>query len=238
MSEAIIRYRGVIITISIALTVLAALMLPRLEISPSLDQYVPEHLENKTYLKQLNEIFGSSEVILVMLHSDDVLTPATMERLKSMVDDLREVEGIDRVISPFDAREISVEDGFMIMDPLLEEIPTDPAGEEQLKEEIRNNKMASRFFADDFSLVSMMLIKNADTPDTIIDQIEEVLATHPGDEEVLLGGLPYITYSIKGNIISDMSLLVPLALILMVVMLYSFFREWRGVILPFIIVAS
>ena len=237
MSEAIIRYRGVIITISIALTVLAALMLPRLEISPSLDQYVPEHLENKTYLKQLNEIFGSSEVILVMLHSDDVLTPATMERLKSMVDDLREVEGIDRVISPFDAREISVEDGFMIMDPLLEEIPTDPAGEEQLKEEIRNNKMASRFFADDFSLVSMMLIKNADTPDTIIDQIEEVLATHPGDEEVLLGGLPYITYSIKGNIISDMSLLVPLALILMVVMLYSFFREWRGVILPFIIVA-
>jgi predicted RND superfamily exporter protein len=237
MSEVIIRYRGVIITISIALTVLAALMLPRLEISPSLDQYVPEQLENKTYLKELNKIFGSSEMILVMLHSGDVVNSQTLDRLKVMTEDLGELEGIDRVISPFEAREISVEDGFMMMVPFLDEVPEDQAGKERLKEQIRSNKMASRFFADDFSLVSMILIKDADTPDTIVAQIEEILARHPGDEEVLLGGLPYITYSIKGNIISDMSLLVPLALILMVAMLYSFFREWRGVILPFIIVA-
>ncbi|MGW8317058.1 MAG: efflux RND transporter permease subunit [Bacteroidales bacterium] len=237
MSEVIIRYRGIIVTISVVLTVLAALMLPRLKISPSLDEYVPEHLENKTYLKELNKIFGSSEVILVMLHSNDVIDPETFDRLKGMAEDLAELEGIDRVISPFEAREISYEDGFMLMDPFLDTVPADQAGRAQLKEEIRGNKMASRFFADDFSLVSMILIKNADTPDTIIEEIQHTLDKHPGKEEVLLGGLPFITYSIKGNIKSDMSLLIPLALILMVAMLYSFFREWRGVILPFIIVA-
>ncbi len=224
-------------TLSIALTVLAALLLPRLEISPSLDQYVPDHLENKTHLRELNGIFGSSEMILVMLHSGDVVDRGTLDRLRAMVDDLGELEGIDRVISPFDAREISYEDGFMLMEPFLDDIPSDQSAKAQLKERIRDNKMASRFFADDFSLVSMILIKNTDTPDTIIEEIEEVLSGHPGEEEVLMGGLPFITYSIKGNIRSDMSLLVPLALILMVAMLYSFFREWRGVIMPFIIVA-
>lgn len=237
MSELIIRYRGIIVTISIALTVLAALMLPRLEISSSLDQYVPEHLENKTYLKELNEIFGSSEMILVMLHTGDVVDPGTLDRLRAMGSDLAALEGIDRVISPFDAREISNEDGFMLMEPFLDDVPVSHAGREQLKGRIRNNKMASRFFADDFSLVSMILIKDADTPDTIVEEIENIIREHPGREEVLLGGLPFITYSIKGNIRRDMSLLVPLALILMVAMLYSFFREWRGVILPFIIVA-
>ena len=64
-----------------------------------------------------------------------------------------------------------------------------------------------------------------------------MIAWHPGNEEVLIGGLPYIRYSISGNIRSDMMVLVPLALLLMVGMLYFFFREWKGVFMPFIIVA-
>ena len=97
--------------------------------------------------------------------------------------------------------------------------------------------MANRFFADDFSLVSLIMIQDPDTPDKIIEDIRAVIESNPGEEEVLLGGLPFITYSIQGSIKSDMTLLIPLALLLMVAMLYSFFREWKGVIMPFIIVA-
>jgi predicted RND superfamily exporter protein len=212
-------------------------MLPRLEISPGLDQYVPKHLEHKQYLRELNEIFGSSEMILVMMQASDVVNSHSLGRLKAMADDLDQLDGIERVVSPFDAREILYEDGFMLMESFLEEIPEDTSGREELKKRINQNKMADRFFSDDFTLVSLILAKASDTQDTIVEQIEKVIADHPGEEDVLLGGLPYITYSIKGNIKSDMSLLIPLALILMVTMLYSFFREWRGVLMPFLIVA-
>jgi predicted RND superfamily exporter protein len=123
MSEIIIRYRNLIIGIAIALSLMSLLMLPRLEISPNLDEYVPEHLENVQHLKELNAIFGSTETILVMLHSEDVLQPSTMDRLSAIAKDLGKVEGIDAVISPIDSREIYVEDGFMMMDPILDEIP-------------------------------------------------------------------------------------------------------------------
>jgi predicted RND superfamily exporter protein len=212
-------------------------MLPRLEISPGLDQYVPEHLEHKTYLKALNEVFGSSEIILLMLRSEDVVNENSLARLRSLADSLGQVDGIERVVSPFDAREILFEEGFMLMEPFLDEIPADRQEIEAFKLRINNNKMADRFFADDFSLVSVILAKDPDAPDEIIEEIREVISAHPGEEEVLLGGLPFITYSIKGNIKSDMSLLIPLALVLMVGMLYSFFREWRGVLMPFLIVA-
>ena len=138
---------------------------------------------------------------------------------------------------PFDAKEISYDDGFMLMDPLLDGESLDAIDYNSLQGRIADNPMASRFFSEDFSLVSLILTKNTDTPDAIIEEIQAVIDQHPGNEEVLIGGLPYILYSISGNIKSDMKVLVPLALLLMVGMLYFFFREWKGVYLPFIVVA-
>lgn len=237
MSERLIKYRGFIVITSLVLTLLSLFLLPRLEINPNLDKYVPDRLENKTYLRELNSIFGSSEMILVMLGTDDVVNATTLERLRVLADELSQVEGIDRCISPFDAQEISFEDGFMLMEPFMDEDSPDISDPESLISRIEANQMASRFFAKDFSLVSLILTKNQDTPDTVIEELRAVIDQHPGDEEVLIGGLPFIRYSISGNIRSDMIVLVPLALILMVTMLYFFFRQWRGVLLPFIIVA-
>ena len=159
MPERIIKYRRLIVILAIAITVLAGLMLPRLEINPDLDKYVPDHIENKAYLKELNSIFGSTEMILVMLHADDVVNAATLERLRALSKDLCQVEGIYTCVSPFDAREISYDDGFMLMDPLLEEESLDASDYESLKTRIAANPMASRFFSEDFSLVSMLLTK-------------------------------------------------------------------------------
>jgi predicted RND superfamily exporter protein len=237
MPESIIKYRRYIILASLALTVLAGLMLPRLEVNPNLDDYVPDRLENKGYLKELNSIFGSSELILVMLHTGDVLNATTLDRLRALSEDLCQVEGISDCVSPFDAKEISYEDGFMLMEALFEEASPEPIDYKSLRSRIENNPMASRFFSEDFSLVSLVLTKSLDTPDTVIDEIRAVIDGHPGEEEVFIGGLPYIRYSISGNIKSDMMVLVPLALILMVGMLYFFFREWKGVYMPFLVVS-
>ena len=102
LSRRIIKYRGLIVTVSVALTLLAALMLPRLEISPSLDEYVPDHLGNKTYLKELNEIFSGSKMIHRMGSAPDVVNASTIGRLKAMAGELSKLEGIERVVSPFD----------------------------------------------------------------------------------------------------------------------------------------
>ena len=236
MQDRIIQFRHIIVIAAIVMTLLALLMIPRLTVNPNLDKYVPDHIENKVYLRKLDSIFGGSETILVMLHAEDVVNVSTLDRLKSMAADLVQMEGIDRCLSPFDALEISYEDGFMLMEPFLEELPDNITDYEPIKASIAANSMASRFFADDFSLVSLILTKNSHTSDTIIDEIKEVITKHPGSEEVLIGGLPYIRYSISGNIKSDMKVLVPLAMLLMVFMLYFSFREWKGVFMPFIIV--
>jgi predicted RND superfamily exporter protein len=236
MKDKIIPLRLAIVIGAVALTMLSGLLIPRLEVNPSLNEFVPENSEHKVHLRKLDSIYGGSEVMLVMLSSDDVIKTSTLERLRSLADELGRIEGIDRCISPYDATEISYEDGFMVMDPFMENLPGEGGDPAAFKTRIRENRMASQFFSDDFSLVSIILSKNVQTSDSVIDEIKGVIANHPGGEEVLIGGLPYIRYSITGNIKNDLIVLIPLAMFLMVFMLYVSFREWKGVFMPFIIV--
>lgn len=235
--QKLITYRLPIILGSLLITLMSAFLLPRLEISPDLSEYVPDHLENKRHLRELDSIFGSTEMIIVMLQAEDVLREHTLARLSQLKDSLEQVEGIGRCITPFDSREISMEGGFMRMDPLFEDLNWEAMDLEAFRARVASNQMASRFFSDDFSLVSLLLTKDKKAPESIVEEIHRICESVEGEEEVVIGGLPFILYSISGNIRKDMVLLVPLALLLMVGMLYFFFREWKGVILPFLIVS-
>ncbi len=238
MNHWLIKYRLPIVILFIGITLISLFFITRLEVNPNLDSYVPDNIENEIYIRQLDSIFGGSEMLLLILEADDVVKPSTLKRLKLIADGLDDLEGIDRCISPFDAQDISIDDGFIQIEPFLDSIPEDPAASQLLKSKIIANGMASRFFyVDDFSLVSLILIKNSQWSDKLmIDKINNVLANNPGPEKVMMGGLPYIRYAISENIKKDMLVLLPVALILMVIMLYASFREWKGVLMPFIVV--
>lgn len=236
MRDKIIRYRSLIVIIPVIITILSLFAFPKLKVNANVDDYVPDSIKNKVYLKKLDSIFGGSEMILIMLQTEDVVNSGTLKRLESLTTDLVKIEGIDRCISPFDAQEISYEDGLMSMDPFFEKLPDNSTDYNALKKKIRTNSMTNRFFSEDFSLVSLVLTKNTKTPDVIIEKIKEVIQNHPGTEEALIGGLPFIRYSIAGNIQTDLVVLLPIAMLLMVFMLYFSFREWKGVFMPFIIV--
>ena len=238
MNYWLIKYRLIIIIVSVGISLLSLLLFPRLKINPDLDSYLPEHSENIINTRKLDSIFGSGEMIMVLLKGEDVVNGSTLERFKALTEDLGQLEGIDRCISPFDAQEISTLDGFIQMDPVLDELPSSPEAFEELRSKIRDNRMASRFFAvDDFSVVSMILLTDSQySDDLLIKGIREVIKNHPGPEEVLLGGMPYIRYSITQSIDHDLAILLPVAILLMVAMLYISFKEWKGIIMPFVIV--
>ena len=123
-----IKYRLGLLIALIGITVGALALFPRLEIDPDLDNYVPAELANRVNMNVMDSIFGASEMILVMLQDDDVINRSTLQRLKSLSEELANLEGIDRSVSPFDAQSISTEDGFIVMKPFLKTIPEDQAG--------------------------------------------------------------------------------------------------------------
>ncbi len=61
----------------IGISIFSIFLLPRLEVNPNLDRYIPEKSDNRIFTQQLDSIFGGSEMILVMLQAEDVVNQAT-----------------------------------------------------------------------------------------------------------------------------------------------------------------
>lgn len=238
MNHWLIRYRLPVVILFVGITLLSLLFIPKLEVDPDLEKYVPEHLGVKKHLKELDSIFGGNEMIMIMLEHEDVINHATLTRFEVLGEEFDKLEGVERVISPLDAQSIAMQDGFILMDPVFETLPENQADCEKLKSKIATNSMAKTFFSeDDFSVISMMLIMNTSySDDLLVSQIDSVIALNPGSEEVLMGGLPYVRYSIGKNINKDLAVLLPIALILMVFILYASFKEKKGFLLPFSVV--
>ncbi|MCT4589459.1 MAG: MMPL family transporter [Carboxylicivirga sp.] len=238
MKKIIGRYKYWVIFITIFITILSATQLTQLRINPGFEKYIPAHVGNRAFINELNNIFGGSEKVMLILNSEDnILNAKSYHRLEQLTIKLKELDGIENCLSILDAIEFNYVDGFSEINPLISDIPNNLAEKDFLKRKILKNPMGKRFVSDDFKATAIILTKsNAIADNVLIPSIEKVIDTTPGKEEIYVGGLSYIRQSIKSYIKSDLVFLLPLALILMIVMLYFSFREWKGVILPFLIV--
>lgn len=232
------KYRNFLITVVVVLALLSILQIPKLSINPGFDDYIPENIGNRAYLNRLDSIFGGNEKILLILRNDEgVLNQKSYERVKLLADKLQKTSGIENTLSLHDVIEIKEEDGFTIIEPLVTDVPTNQDALDSLKQKIVQNEMSQRLVSSDFTATAIVLTKSDDIDDqTVITGIEQVIDETPGRDKVLLGGLSYIRNSIKSYIKKDLVTLLPTALILMILMLYLFFREWKGVVLPFLVV--
>ena len=233
------KYKGLFIGITVLLMAISAMQIPNLTIDSGFNDYIPGEVGNKAYLNEIDSIFGGNEKILLILTKDsDIVNQKTFERIKNLTTDLEKTDGIEHCMSLKDVIEIRLdEDGITSFDPILTEIPSDPEKKEILQKQILNNEMGSRFVSKDLTSTAIILTKTDSIADNlVISAIQKVINENQGSEKVYIGGLSYIRQNIKYCIKKDLSLLLPLALLMMIIMLYFSFREWKGIILPFMVV--
>ena len=238
MNTLIRKYRLPLVISIVLLAIYSVSQFSKLTINPSFNEYIPSNVGNRAYLKKLDSIFGGNEKIMLILTSEnDIINQNSFERMRGLSEDLQDLEGIEACLSLFDVIDIKLEDGITNMDPIVDEIPSDEKELDELKRNILNNSMGKRFVSSDLTSTAIILTKSNDIEDNkIIPAIQNTIENNPGDEKIYVGGLSYIRYSIKSYIKKDLVTLLPAALIFMVLMLYLSFKEWKGVLLPFIVV--
>ncbi|WP_238480319.1 efflux RND transporter permease subunit [Mangrovibacterium lignilyticum] len=238
METLIKKYRFLLLAGIIVLAALSFMQFDKLRINPSFNDYIPSDVGNRAYMQKLDSIFGGNEKIMLIITNDDgIINPESYSHLVHLTDELADVDGVERSLSLRDVLEIKLEDGFTSFDPIIHEIPADSTALRNLENRLLNNEMGKRFVSADLTATAIILSKSNDVADNqIIPAIQEVLLQNPGKDQVYIGGLSYIRQSIKSYIKTDLVTLLPAALILMILMLYFSFKEWKGVVLPFVVV--
>ena len=234
----IIKYRWPIIILSLLAAGFFGFQIFRAEINPDLESYIYEGMPSRINTSMIEEIFGGDEMVMILFETDDVLNKETLSRVKEVNKQLKEVPGIDETLSLFDAKNIKGKDGAMFVDPAIRRLPRTPDGWTRLRKELKENELVHKVLvSEDFTITSIIATLEYQALDEeIVEAIEQVLEEYPGDEVSYIGGLPYIKAIVAREMAGELKLLMGIGLGIMLVMLFFFFREARGVLLPFIVV--
>jgi hydrophobe/amphiphile efflux-3 (HAE3) family protein len=238
LADMIVKLRWVIIPVFILVTAFFATRIPKAEIESDLKAMLPSDLPSRLNTEEIDELFGGTEMLMLIIKADDVLEPETLQRTEAISKQMKRIKGVDKVLSLFELKNIKGEEGAMIVNPAVKRIPRNEEQKKELRREIMDNDLVyGSVVSKDFSLTAVVALLKTDVEDSyIVGEVEKLIEENPGKEEVVTGGLPNTRVLVAKSIQRDFRKLIPLALLIMLVFLFICFRQLRGVLLPFAVV--
>ncbi len=237
-ADLIIKFRWLIIVGFIGITMFFASQIPKAKLNPDMMTYMPEDMPSRINKQKIEDLFGGTEMLMVLIKTDDVLKPETLKRVKKLSKQVKRVKGVNKVLSLFGLKYIRSEDGAMVVDPAVKRLPKTKEQRERLRDEIRDNDIVyGNVVSEDFTVTAVIaMVEPGASDEYLLGEVQKIIAKNPGEEEVVIGGTPYSRFSTGMSTKKDLERLLPVALLIMLIFLYFCFKQLRGVLLPFLVV--
>ena len=185
--------------------------------------------------------FGDDEIYAVALTCDDVFTPACLGVLDRASERVARLDGVRSVSSLTDVTSFRwVEaDEWIEIRPFIDDVPSDPAMLADLRARALADPVYRRTLVADDGRAAALNVRFHDMDDAtfLASGLDARVASILGEEAGAgarhhVAGRPHVKVHVYRGIVRDLLLLVPIALGVMAVVLFAFFRTGRGVALP------
>lgn len=237
----IVLHPGISFAAILVVTALLATGLPRLRIEVSAEDLMTADSPSGKLYDEARRKFGSDDLTLVMVKADDVFTKPVLEAVRRLTNEGRKLEGVRSVTSLATVANLRGTADSLDTDPLLPAVvPGDAATLADMKREaLRNPLFAGNIVAKDARATAVLLHTQVPDGDVAYNQrfaaaLEEILANVGRDTglEVWQVGGPYTKVTLTEFVAQDQARLFPLALVLLLGVLFSMFRAWHAVFIP------
>ena len=162
----VVRYRWWIIIATILIVLLSVVRLFQIKTNPDLWSYLPDTMLSRQNSKQIDEVFGDAEPLLIVIGNDDVLHAETLERIRGISETFEADSRFNYVFSLFQAKNIRSEEGYMLVDPVITDIPQTAEERESLRADIRTNELAyGLVVSEDCKTALIIQSSNQSAPD-------------------------------------------------------------------------
>ncbi|MGH7788118.1 MAG: efflux RND transporter permease subunit [Candidatus Binatia bacterium] len=232
------RYPRTMLLIVAAITLVLGVFAARFGVDSAVDQLLPEHDPDGAYYETVRQAFGSEEIAVVGLFADDVFAAATLARIDRMTRELAAIPGVQDVTSLTNLERVTMGDEGLSREPLMPPLPLDAAQVTAFRARALADRLGRGAVVSADGRAAGVWVRFHPMPDEAFiargleERLRQVVAANPGDEAVAITGLPTIKVQAARNMIEDLALFVPLALLLVIGVLVWAFRTWRGLLLP------
>jgi len=242
--EWMLRNRGWILSGIGLLTILFGSMAAQVPLDRNPEEMLFQGDPDYPLLKEFFQTFGYDEIVVAAYSARDVLRPEHLRAIARITGRLETLEGVDRVLSLTNAVDVfSTADGSLELRPLL---PRDAAGRSEDLESLYRRIVENPHYRDllisrdrtstllDITLESGL---NMDEREELLRDIERVFAENTEGRRFLLSGAPLGRQEMYRCVQRDMVTLFPLSLLLLVAVMFFFFRRLSWAVLPLAIVS-
>jgi predicted RND superfamily exporter protein len=210
----------IVILIIAAITFFFAWRLPDLAFKTSIYDLQIEDLSETAQYNSFKKLFGSDEIIRIVIKCDNVFDPITFRKVEQLAQAAAAVEGVRRVISlPGVKKAVDVSGNWDMEKFSAIVLPVD----------LFHKNLIS---ADRKTTSLTLVLKNDADPDTVIRGVRKLLADGPKDLALYQIGMPLVSEALVKFTQKDFSRLPPLTFLLIAVILLFLFRRAQYVLLP------
>ena len=185
MTRIILKYRWIIIIVSLLLSLAGVLQLPRMETDSDIKNYIPDDLVSSTNTNLIESEFGNQEMLLIIFRDSLILEAENLRRIKAIDRSLSRLSSVDKTISLFSTKRIYSEDGTMYVDPAVSRIPGNNRDIEKLKELLAGNDLAMGVVvSEDFTMSAIAVSPvGGITEKELLHQVDSVVNQSEGKAE-------------------------------------------------------
>lgn len=240
---------GRILAVVLALTLLAlaGLVDPRsgefrLSIDPSVNRLLPEDDPDRRFYEHIRRVFGSEDVVMLALASDDtrngIFTIDMIARVGRITEQLQELPGVDRVQSLATAPNLRADADSLDVSTLSEQVAQDPSVLVGLREAVMANPVYGGNLVSRDGRVAAILVQFKDLDDreflaqNIDRRIRAIAEAERGSAQVWMTGTPVIKAETTRLLLAEMRFVLPAMLVVGALFLLLVFRNPVGVLLP------
>ena len=208
------------------ITLLFALQIPNLSFRTSIyDLLIESHPESIRYAN-IKEVFGSDEIIRVVVKADNIFDDATFLKLQILSDTFDRIEGVRRVISLPEIKKKVDPGGHWTIDRLSKVAAPVKLFEKNL---ISTNHKTSAI---------TLVLEDWALHERIIRKLNDIIRKESGALSLYQIGMPSVSKALVEYTIKDFKILPPLTLALITLVLLALFRDFARVFIPLLIVLT
>ena len=232
----LVRHPLVSVVANLLVTAVLGFYASKIRIESTIESVLPAGDPEVNFYSEVRNTFGSDEVGVIGVQARDLFAAQTLAKIARVTDAVANLEGVERVLSITNA----VDPAGDVFEPprLLPNIPPSAAEIEALKKKLRSTPLYGKnLVADDFSGAAInVFFKNltdAQYHDLEIDaKIHQILADEHGT--LFYTGAAHVKQAAVEMMRHDLARFTPIALGLVVLVLWLSFWTIRGVVLPLV----
>jgi len=209
-----------IILLITLITLIFALQIPSLRFETSLYDLTFEDLPETLEYDQFKEEFGSEEIILVVAKTKGVFHPNTFRQIDRLAQSLSQINGIRRVISlPGIRKAMDITDKWDLKD--FEGVVSDI--------DLFHKNIISE---DKKTTVITLILEDIKQKDQVINGVKGLIDEYQASFSLYQIGMPVVSSALARFTQQDFLTLPVVTFSLIALILFLFFRNLRGVLIP------